>query len=1274
MSKQIWLAPILSDNRQRLIQRCADMLAAGGSDDFLYLTASRPLLEVVTAGLLDGARNRGVWGTLPVFLFRGFVRHLLATSVVEETSLPIAPRIPIDRDELPLKRSLISQVMSRLLAEGKLKALAPIAHREGCVNSIATLVGEIQRAAKSPAEFASIVEARARDFDEREREEDRAARTIPRQIDFDREIGLIYSTYQAALDRFRLTEDDADQLRALEVLRGEIDGRPVSVPWLARVELLVLDGFFDFTPAQGEMLRFLIPSIPEVIVNLNRDASNAEIFLPFAATTEQLNSIASFETHTEVQAQPVAGELAVLRKRLFNPSGDESLGEEMRGGHGGPPLQVIRLETADPSVTSESASQITLLECGNRQTEVRTIAKRIKRLVLVDGYALADIALVVRQLASYAELIGRVFEEEAIVCSLDRRVQLGDVPAVRAALKLFELLMDQARQGAGSVKVGDLADVIKSGYFGLSESELAGLGERFNREEQHLLEAAGYRRGPDELSVGQWDVDELENAIAYVGAELRVDRWLRRARQLTSRLAEPEIEKLVATEPDDESELDEEGVAAPDQQTAVSRRRAERAEPVDVPLPGSERRPKPASELHPALIGWSALVIERLAHLIEGAPREARPRELRDAMMRLLEQLQFAGEVRGSQHATVTDAALPALTLDLRGLEGLRRALAAATKSIEISERTVTQARTPSTIKLATLLEETTRCVRAQSLVTSGEDPDGLKVLEATDIRGLRFRAVFIAGLVEGGFPLRASRDWIYPHEERERLKQYGLTLEDISPDTLLKEEHYFYQAACRAIELLFLSRPLVLEDGSETVASYYIEELSRAAAPAKVSKEIVRSDFDGRALFESSRSSELAMLLVRQEERRRHRAQRTNNFPREVIARLIAGACERGLLSEAARRRIAIERERGGPRFGRFDGVISNKRLIQRLKDQYGSDHDFSASELSLYGKCPFKFFAEKVLKLEPRGEAALDLTALDAGKLLHEALRRFFERHRGERLTELDRAELQRELGEVADAVFNEHEHLVPPLNPQVWGIDRESRKLLLEQVLNYELELQEKTRPRDVRPAYFELAFGMKGGAVDPHSTDRPLELHCEQDDRAETVRVRGQIDRVDLARDGTAIAYDYKLSKGAGLDDMVEGRALQLHIYLAALEQLFLPGREIAGGGYYTMKGGHTRRNQGLYRSAFGDYTGVGNRTASTLSDSEWQAVRGEMEARVWEFIDGMRTGQLAVEPSAPEATCPQCDYSAVCRYEKFRIRGKQAGVKPKRVTSLPTQEK
>ena len=150
---------------------------------------------------------------------------------------------------------------------------------------------------------------------------------------------------------------------------------------------------------------------------------------------------------------------------------------------------------------------------------------------------------------------------------------------------------------------------------------------------------------------------------------------------------------------------------------------------------------------------------------------------------------------------------------------------------------------------LATFIEEVRRLLSSQSQLSRRADRGGLRVLEATDVRGLRFRAVFIAGLVEGGFPLRASRDWIYPHEERERLKHYGLTLEDISPATLLKEEHYFYQAACRATERLYLTRPLMLEDDSETVASYYIDELRRAVAPLKIQAETIRRDYDGRKL-----------------------------------------------------------------------------------------------------------------------------------------------------------------------------------------------------------------------------------------------------------------------------------------------------------------------------------------------------------------------------------------------------------------------------------------
>ena len=59
--------------------------------------------------------------------------------------------------------------------------------------------------------------------------------------------------------------------------------------------------------------------------------------------------------------------------------------------------------------------------------------------------ALADIALVVRQRASYAETIARVMREESLPCNLESRVDANDIPANRAALKLFAILEQMSR-------------------------------------------------------------------------------------------------------------------------------------------------------------------------------------------------------------------------------------------------------------------------------------------------------------------------------------------------------------------------------------------------------------------------------------------------------------------------------------------------------------------------------------------------------------------------------------------------------------------------------------------------------------------------------------------------------------------------------------------------------------------------------------------------------------------------------------------------------------
>ncbi|HKO97519.1 MAG TPA: PD-(D/E)XK nuclease family protein [Pyrinomonadaceae bacterium] len=1235
MSNKILLGPLLGNNRSSLVKRCSDLVSQGKPDSFLYLAASHPLLELVTEKILDGDKNKGLWGELPVYLFRGFVRRILTTAIDHKSGQRLTPRIPIDRDELPLKRSLISQLLAQLKAQGKLKAIGTLAGSEGCVSTIATLVGEIQRAAKSPAEVAQIISDRLQDSPT---PAGRTRDTVPTQFEFDAEVALIYATYCDLLDRYQLTEADADQRRALAVINGELDGQTLHLPWLAKVELLVLDGFFDFTPVQGEILRRLIPQVPEVLVNLNHDQRNQEIFLPFRETISQLQAIAPFEEHLGTDdVEPSSGALAGLRERLFNPAISTEASDVVSNDD----------ELASEEIGKQD--EIRYLECGDRETEIRAVAKEIKELILRQGYQLSDLALVVRQRAAYAETITRVMSEESVPCNLELPVDASDIPANRAALKLFAILEQLSGEESIAPRTSDLADLIKSEYFRLRDEDIATLSLRFDEEYADLFNEDNRRPDAERLAqlkkryrIGLWDADALENAVAYVGSELRVADWLTRAGKLIKELPGAEATREILNIDTAEQARD------PDEADQI-----ENAETAKIEEHDAERKRRPSRDIHPAALAWTSLVIREFEQRIVAVERLGTPSGLRFALMKLLDQLSFRYQVTQPTRRAVEDEELPNAMLNYHSLEALRRAFMAAIKSIEIAATVSSSA--DSAISLATFIDEVRRCLGSQSVAFSARDPRGLRVLEATDMRGLRFRAVFVVGLVEGGFPLRAARDWIYPHEERERLKHYGLTLEDISPATLLKEEHYFYQSVCRATERLYLTRPLTLGDDSETVASYYIDELRRAVAPLVVKAETVRRDYEGQELAQISTTTELNVSLVRQQERHFHRGDKHLLLPQSRIRSLVALARNDQFLSTSALRRIEIERERGGPGFGPYDGEITDPHLIALLNQRFGPDFVHSASGLSTYGNCAYRFFGQRVLKLEPRGEAALDLQAIDAGKLLHDILRRFFEQHRRQRLTDLDREGLQQELRELADRVFDEHERVVPPLNKQIWKIDREIRKILLDQVLLYELEMQSSAVTTGVLPTYFELAFGgMKSAARDPQSTEEPLEISRSTFVGEERIKVSGQIDRVDVAADDTLIAYDYKLSTGSTKDDIKTGRSLQLPIYLEALERLILPNQAIAGGGYYVIRGGNERRNRGLHRADLIHYSGIGKKASAVISDDEWQQIRTDVIAKIWNFLDHMRAGSFSVRPSEKDKTCRFCDFSAVCRYERFRI--------------------
>ena len=221
----------------------------------------------------------------------------------------------------------------------------------------------------------------------------------------------------------------------------------------------------------------------------------------------------------------------------------------------------VQPEVRNDKLKHVGHSEIRYFECGDRDTEIHAIAKEIKRLTLLEHYQLSDIALVVRQRDAYAKTIARVMREECIPCKLESRIDVVDVPATRAALKLLELLETPLTSDSPAFRVADVADLIKSEYFRLSDDEVKKLSSQFDEACLTLFEdeTRDLERTKTRYRIGFWDADSLENAFAYVGSDLPVNAWLSRAQKLIKELpgatATKELLNIDAGAPDRDSDI-----------------------------------------------------------------------------------------------------------------------------------------------------------------------------------------------------------------------------------------------------------------------------------------------------------------------------------------------------------------------------------------------------------------------------------------------------------------------------------------------------------------------------------------------------------------------------------------------------------------------------------------------------------------------------------------------------------------------------------------------
>ena len=222
-------------------------------------------------------------------------------------------------------------------------------------------------------------------------------------------------------------------------------------------------------------------------------------------------------------------------------------------------------------------------------------------------------------------------------------------------------------------------------------------------------------------------------------------------------------------------------------------------------------------------------------------------------------------------------------------------------------------------------------------------------------------------------------------------------------------------------------------------------------------------------------------------------------------------------------------------------DSLFTENRECLRGRKQW----KYSVTDLETYAKCPFQYFARRVLNLYvEEDEEGDELSSLGRGSLLHKVLFTFYNNRRKQNhlpireCSDNDFEEAKRQLNEVLEIISEEEKHnekrTENPIgeNNLFWEADIEKLRVAL-----YKWLEAERTYDLPLIPSYFEVNFGQPGEPADPQlSYSKPISIG--------DVRMKGKIDRIDVGN-GTFTVVDYKTGDSTiRMPEILNGRSLQL----------------------------------------------------------------------------------------------------------------------------------
>ncbi len=322
--------------------------------------------------------------------------------------------------------ALLRSLTGRMNNEGELRYFDRIASTHGFIEIVADLINELKQNGVDVQQFA------------------RAGGS-----DKDRDIAGIYRLYQKTLIDSELVDIEGEGWLALATLRQKPD-------IVGDVDLVIVDGFDQYTPVQAQMLAELARAVPQVDITLTTLPEKAGAFSRRSELTRSRLEDAHKEagsslriTTLPAQASDRHADLAQLGAVIFQAKPASSGGEALR-----------------------------LIAMPSEAEETRAVLRAIKEQ-LQKGARADDILIALRDWDRYAPYFRQGQDEYDLPLLLHNQPLLHTIPVIAVLIDLLDLAPHYRR--------ADLLDILRSPYIdsGLSAEDVD-LLDRISREQLFL--------------------------------------------------------------------------------------------------------------------------------------------------------------------------------------------------------------------------------------------------------------------------------------------------------------------------------------------------------------------------------------------------------------------------------------------------------------------------------------------------------------------------------------------------------------------------------------------------------------------------------------------------------------------------------------------------------------------------------------------------------------------------------------------------------------------